>query len=420
MAEQQKRPGADISDLKARLGLKQPAGAPPSPAAAPRPTGSHAVMPQQPGAAPGRAAAPAGVPAASRPPAAAPASHGVSPTSAPRAAAPSAAAPSAAAAKVHDPFAAMKPQAGAMFDLRTIDDGRPVESVQAKGGKGGMIITGIVGLIAFGVGAGFGGAAIGRKAYNSANVAAKAVKVELDSMQKTLTQIGTALNLSQQRLAAEKKDAVAYDPKLIDELKTVKLDPRPDTNKIFRVNYYLLEDMVVDRLFNYYYDSIALYGEVERHIKKTDADKETLKAAADKAGTEAQKTEAKYGVVFDTAGKLTVANLVEVGKVVCKSGGEDCPNAADMEGFEVRAGLGSAWYKRKVASKSDGERVVPLKPTPLMDAVMSGSPDQVRVEAYRQRVANLRGVAARLSVAQKELFEGVNKSAGRPDLFTLF
>ena len=75
---------------------------------------------------------------------------------------------------------------------------------------------------------------------------------------------------------------------------------------------------------------------------------------------------------------------------------------------------------RKAGGKLDSDKVIPLKPTPLMDAVMSGSPDQVRQEAYKQRTANMRAIVGRLTSTQKELFEGMNKAAARPDVFTPF
>ena len=62
--------------------------------------------------------------------------------------------------------------------------------------------------------------------------------------------------------------------------------------KIFRVDYFRLPDADVDKLFNYYYDSIALYGEVERHIKRTRADAESLKAYADKSAGQTRRTTA--------------------------------------------------------------------------------------------------------------------------------
>ena len=310
----------------------------------------------------------------------------------------------------------MKPQAG-VFDLRTIDDGQPAANVRSGRGKAALFASLIVGIAGFALGAGMGMATVGRANMNTANHAAKTVKTELDSMQKTLTQIGTAMAMSQQRLGKEKKDALSYDPAFIADLEKIKLDPRPDTSKIFRVDYFRLEDVVVDRLFNYYYDSIALYNETERHIKKTKADQESLAAFSTKQA--AAGAEKNYGVVFDTSSKIIVGNLVEVGEQVCKNSSKDCA-AADLEGFKVRSNTGAPWVNRKSGGKIDTDKVVPLKPTPLMDAVMSGSPDQVRNEAYKQRVANMRAITSRLTSSQKELFEGLNKAASRPDVFAPF
>ena len=388
--DQNRKPGAppakDISDLKARLGLKRPDAAAPAPGPGPavaRPTGTMpAGFPQ----APGRAQMPGAA---------------------------SAAAPVAPAA--HDPYAGMKPQQG-VFDLRTIDDGAPVENVRSGRGKAAIVTAVIVGALGFALGVGLGMSGVGRANMNTANHAAKTVKAELDEMQKTLTQVGTAMAYSQQRLGQQKKDALDYDPGLIADLEKVKLDPRPDTSKIFRVDYFRLEDIVVDRLFNYYYDTIALYNEVERHIKKTHADAESLQAYLAKTAASSQKN---YGIVFDTSSKVIVGNLVEIGDQVCKNGGKEC-GANDLDGFQVRVNTGAPFVPKKATGKLDVSNVVPIKPTPLMDAVMAGSPDQVRAEAYKQRTANIRSLVSRLTAGQKELFEGIDKAAARPDVFTIF
>jgi hypothetical protein len=309
----------------------------------------------------------------------------------------------------------MKPQQGQpRFDIRSIDDGMPVEKVKSGGGKAVIATSFVVGILAFAFGAGLGISSVGRANMNTANRAARTVKTELDSMQKTLTQIGQAMAMSQQRLGAAKKEPTAYDPKLTEDLKQVKLDPRPDTAKIFRVDYYRLVDVVVDHLFNYYYDSIALYGEVERHIRKTDNDAAVLKTVAEK---DSGKQSKNYGVVFDTSGKVPVANLVEVGEQVCKDGTATC-TADKLEGFNIRINTGGKAFVKKVNLKPDG--MVPIKPTDLLDAVMSGSPDQVRAESYKQRVVAMRMLLARLNGAQKELFDGVEKAASRPDVFAPF
>jgi hypothetical protein len=394
--DQNRKPGAppakDISDLKARLGLKRPdAGPAGGPAPAPGPAAAG------PAAAPRPAGLPAGFPQA------------------PGRAMPQAAPQPAAPPPAHDPYAGMKPQQG-VFDLRTIDDGAPVENVRSGRGKAAMVMLAIVGVVAFALGAGMGMANVGRANMNTANHAAKTVKAEVEKMQKTLTEIGTAVAMSQQRQARDKKDPLDYDPQLIAELEKIKLDPRPNTATIFRVDFYRLPDADVDRLFNYYYDTIALYNEVDRHIKKTRADAESLKAYAEKSAAATQKN---YGLVFDSSGKLVVGNLVEIGEQVCKGGGKDC-GADALSGFQVRINTGAPWVEKKATGKLDAGNVVPIKPTPLMDAVMAGSPDQVRQEAYKQRTANIRGIVGRLTATQKELFEGINKAAARPDVFTLF
>ena len=332
------------------------------------------------------------------------------------------AAPQPVAPAFNDPFAAMRPPEGKHFDLHSVaDDGRPSVSVQKGGGMASRIILIIAVIIAGAVGFGFGASAVGRRMFNAANFGAKRVKAELDEMQKTVTQIGSAVAMSQQRLAGEKKDPLSYDLRLISELEMVKLDPRPDTSRIFKVNYYLLEDLAVDRLMTYYYDTINLYGEVERHIKRTHADKTTLEAFAakmsEKGGADAGKPAVNYGVVFSSSGKLAIGNLVEMGKPVCKGGGDTC-GAADYEGFQIRSNTGAPWSPRKIGPKPEGDKVVPIERTPLFEAVMSGSPEQVRMEQYKQRYNNIRQILARLGSTRKELGDAIDKAAARPDLFT--
>jgi hypothetical protein len=317
-----------------------------------------------------------------------------------------------------NPYAGMKAPKGG-FDLRSADDGLPAANVRSGRGKAVLFASVLVGAGAFVLGGWAGVISVGRSNYNTANSAARSVKAEIEGMQKTLGQIGAVLADSDKRLKAEKREPLAYDPQMIANLEKIKLDPRPNTAKIFRVDYFRLPDADVDKLFNYYYDSIALYADVERHIKRTKADAESLKTYADKAAA-AGNAEKHYGVVFDNSqGKLIVANLVEVGDPVCKGGGKDCP-AADMTGFKVRSNTGAPWVDRKSTAKLDLGNVVPMKPTPFMDAVMTGSPDQVRQENYKQRVKNLGELWRRTATNQKELLEGITKDATRPDIWTVF
>jgi hypothetical protein len=398
--EQPKKPGPrDITDLKARLGLNKGAAAPAAPPpAAPR------------GGFPGPAAQPPAPTGAQQfynpapPPGAPPPGmhgHGM--------------APGQPAPMHHDPFAAMRPPAGQTFDLRPVEDLQPVAKVNRGGLVGLLMIAGIVLVVGAVIGY-FSGITMGaRHAWNATNRGAKVVAKQLQEMQKTVTQIDTAVGQSMQRAASEKRDRLGYDPRIIEELEKVKLDPRPDTSEIFRVDYMRLENLAVDNLMAYYYDTIALYTEVDGHVKRTKADKDSLAAFAAKQG---EKSQANYGVVFAGGGKMVIANLVEVGAPVCKGGGTDC--AADqLEGFQIRGNSGGSWSTRKVAAKPEGNIVVPLDRTPLLESVMAGSPDQARMEQYRQRYAKILLLLARLKQTQKPLVESINKAAARPDMFTL-
>jgi hypothetical protein len=340
--------------------------------------------------------------------------QGSGPVAAPR---PVAAAPAAAPQPAGlNPYSGMKaPQGG--FDLRTIDDGVPAANVRSGRGKATLFASALVGAAAFVLGGWAGIVGVARSNQNTANHAAQAVKKEIDGMQKTLTQIAAVMADSRSRLAKDKKDPGTYDPPLIANLEKIKLDPRPNTATIFRVDYFRLPDADVDKLFTYYYNSIALYGEVEKHIKKSKADAESLKSYAEKSGSQTAKN---YGVVFDNSGgKFIVANLVEIGDQVCKNGGKEC-GANDLTGFKVRSNTGAPWVDRKSGGKLDSGNVIPMKPTPFMDAVMTGSPDQVRQESYKQRVSTIMATLSTISSAHKELAAGVEKAAARPDIWTVF
>jgi hypothetical protein len=392
--EQPKKPGPrDITDLKARLGLARgpaPGGQPaaPPPGRAPFPgagTGPVPGPPPQPfqGSGPPPGAYPPGM-----------AGHGAPPAM--------------------DPYAAMRPPPGRTFDLRPVDDGMPAQNVRSGGFRAAFVFGIITALVGGVLGVGFGMTQSGRRAYNETNKAAKRVKTELEAMHKTVTQVALAVAQSSQRQQGDRSRAV-YDPKLVEDLEKIKLDPRPDTSRIFKVDYFRLPDLAVDNLMSYYYDSIAVYGEVERFIKRSKADKASLEAFAAK---QAQTGNANYGVVFAGGGKMVLANLVEVGKPVCKGGGEEC--AADqLEGFQIRSNSGANWSTRKVGSKPEGNILVPLDRTPLLESAMAGSPDQARMEQYRIRYAAIQLLLARIANTHKQLLEAINTASARPDMFSL-
>jgi hypothetical protein len=114
-----------------------------------------------------------------------------------------------------------------------------------------------------------------------------------------------------------------------------------------------------------------------------------------------------------------LATLVEMGQQICKGkeGATDCP-VNDLE-FQIRSGAGAPWNQRKVGTKPAGDIVAPIDHTPLLDAAMAGSPDQVRYEQYRIRCGNIQLLLARMAQVEKQLLEDVAKASERGDLFSL-
>ena len=72
-----------------------------------------------------------------------------------------------------------------------------------------------------------------------------------------------------------------------------------------------------------------------------------------------------------------------------------------------------------MAPKPEGNTVVPLEPTPLLETVMAGSPDQARMEQYRIRLANIQLLLARIAASHKELASALDTAAARSDMFEL-
>jgi len=76
--------------------------------------------------------------------------------------------------------------------------------------------------------------------FNQSQLRRQAVKTELDDMQKTITEITTKVNMSSQRLAANKPRATRLRLQADRGSGAGEAGPRPDTSRIFKVNYYLL------------------------------------------------------------------------------------------------------------------------------------------------------------------------------------
>lgn len=380
MEDNTKKGARDISDLKARLGLKKTAVQ----QAASAPTGGEAAgqVPSPPGfQSPGGEGEPATAPEAQGPP-----------PPDPR----------------RDPFAAtpMQPMYGYGMPLPGVDDGNPVTPISQPTAWGRVAGIGI--LVAVVLAGGFisGRSCKAREDYNMTTQQAGEISAEVDKLAKVLSQISDRINQSKEALAGNP------DTKLAEDLAGLNLT-EPDNKKLFHTNYYSLEDLAIDRLFNYYNDTIYLYKAIRENGKKTDGDKDAIERYTKDAAAKGDKN---YGVILDGSQAIPVANLVEMGSLVCPKEGEtNC--APDVMKFKYRVQSGGEWSQRPVKGKPN-EVVTPIFRTPLFSQLASGNPDMLAAQASARRTAEIRLLVAKLMGEQKELLESLKRSADRPKVFT--
>src|SRR5439155_20865641 len=132
---------------------------------------------------------------------------------------------------------------------------------------------------------------------------AEDIKAQVDKMSKTLAVINEKIASSQD--AAKGNPDVA----LAAELAGLELK-KPETDKLFKTNYYYMEDLVIDRLFNYYNDTMILYNIINQHGKKTENDKDAIESFI-KSG--AGKGDKNYAVTLDLSGAIPLAHFAEIG-----------------------------------------------------------------------------------------------------------
>lgn len=406
----QKKPGTrDLSDLKARLGLAKPEPAAPQPAA-PHPAAPVAHQPAQPYA---PAAQPVAAPPGVVPP------PGIAPPPGYPAPQPAAQPPPDVR---RDPFAQAAPARQAAA-APIVDAGPPIEIPKEKKRPTKLIIAFvIVALVPLMVGYACGRIYASRVLFNKGIEDAGKIKNQVEQMAKINKRVAEVLHESRLR----NQNKIKYDEKLIEDLKEI-LRASPDANaekakkrqdELFRTNYAMMESIVIDRLFNYYNNTIRLMAELEDFLRKAEDSRELLMKYVD----EMSKEERKYGVVFaEDAGKYYLAQMVEVGDIVCADPKAKSCAKEDITGFNVRTGMGGAWAPRpgKPSGKAGRitEIVIPIIPDEFFRQIVVGRPGYLAFKDFVNQFGRLTAIAALLARDERELSKDLGKAAGRDRLF---
>ena len=417
MSQSRKKSGGrDISDLKARLGLKK--GGPAS-----RKQRGGVVAP------PGMKSKPSAVPV---PPGAKPPAPEI---------------PSAS----DDPFAAMNALAAVGVaqqhakgpEIIVVNDGAPVENVETKSRvvsiakyAGMVLVPLVVGIIV-------GQISQSAKGVNNTIKAAGVLNKDVKTIR-----LGIQDNILNPLLTAQERGEKGAGFKINDKELTEALDgkdklPVVDPEVAFTAYMFDLDEKLRADVLYFYSKADALNKAVEAHVQKakadakgmTDGDKQLLDA---KLGEEEnaylfKALYTQYAIYFDMpkqGDKEKIefgARLVELGPPVCQdrkaSTTGKCPQTI---GFGYRVSSGAPGWELKELGNPTAEgtiptkKLLPLVKTPLLDELIKGGTPSVAAVGYLQRVQDLFVQADELVKFGNGLEKALKSKANQGESFTFF
>lgn len=397
MTQSTKRPGAkDISELKARLGLKKagPAAAK-GPAGMVAPPGARAggVIPAPPGAQPPR--------------------------------------PQIPDAK-EDPFGAMNAIAAhgaqaAQPQIVVVNDGTPVEQVQGKA-RAKIAVLAAVGVVALVFGIAVGKISSGAKNYNRTIDDAAKIRDDVKKVRDGL--IGIQQTLANAKLRTNGK-YVPGDSKLLAELEALPA-LQPNIDVVFDSFMYDLQPELVAAILSFYVQTIELNELIKNHIQ--------LSKDGAKALTDAQKKMQGFNPLGYAAllempvegaqglEQFARLKLVQISAPVCD--GETSPSETGcagkkISGFRYRPDELGPWGVKKVASAEDGavaaDGIVVLDPSSaVLKQIIKGGEPTIAEVGYLDRMKKIDQRVTELIDSQKAIESRLNAKANEGHKFTFF
>jgi hypothetical protein len=323
-----KRPARDLSDLKARLGINKggQTGAQPS---VPGPPGTSQAQPAvRPQSAPGMPPGATGPAMPVVPPMTSPA-HPAAPAVEPK----------------RDPYASARAQVAAA--ATPIVDAGPLLDIPEQRKSKLPLIGAIIAVLVIGLAAGhvFGRISHARVLYNKTLDDADKIKGHVQKLAQFETRVVDVLKESGKR----NQGKLTYDAKLVGDLSALNDAPEASPegrkrleNALFRTNYAMMEDLLINRLFSYYNNSLRLMNAIRAFVTHAEQQKNEIQTYQESDSN----AERNFGLVISEAkGNFFLGNLVELGPWVCpdKQATEQgkC-KGQDVTGFKVRPPAASA------------------------------------------------------------------------------
>ena len=401
MSQTSKRPGAkDISELKARLGLKKS-----GPAAAK--AGGGVIAP--PGARLGGGAIPA--PPGARPPQ-----------------------PVIPDAK-EDPFGAMNALAAhgatqAQPQIVVVNDGVPVEQVHGRSRARLGIYAGLV-MIPLILGIAVGKISAGAKTYNVTIDDAGNILKDITKVRDGL--VGIQVVLQQAKLKS-KAGFVANDAKLTNELAQLPA-LQPNIDVVFKSHLYDMDPQLVAAVLSFYVDLLDLNTMIKNHVEASKNAEKVIKK-----GQVAVQSFRQSAGPFGYAGLVTVpsdddqkqggmakVDVVQLGSPICE--GDKRPSdqgcqGKKVAGFRYRSDETGPWQVKKIATSDkdsvSADSLVMLGFNKALLQLVQGGDATVAEAGYLERVKKIDDRVSDLIEQQKAISSRLTNKANEAKKFTWF
>lgn len=398
MSQSSKRPGAkDISDLKARLGLKKSGPGAAKGGVAPPGARAGGVIPAPPGAQPPR--------------------------------------PHIPDAK-EDPFGAMNALAahGATVarpqEIIVVQDDASVERVQKKA-RARMYILGGVMLVPLIIGVAIGQVAHRAKTYNRVIEDAGKIREDIKKQREGLIRIQQVLVGAKERGRGKLPPG---DPKLTAELAALQLAP-PNIDVVFHSFMYDLPQELVAATLSFYVESIELQQLIKTHVKLSkDADRALKKGQENKTKFLSSAGQFGYGGLIETpsedeqkSGAPPKVQIVQLGAPVCE--GEKAPNEQGCGGkkvtaFRYRPDQNGPWGVKKASSVEGAnvvaDAIVALDFNKVLLDIVNGGEASVAEASYTARITEIEEKVNQLLESEKGISSRLNNKANESKKFTFF
>ncbi|MCP4449666.1 MAG: hypothetical protein GY811_30700 [Myxococcales bacterium] len=418
MSQTSKRPGArDISDLKARLGLKKsntaaPGGAPVAapPGAAPQPPAPAGIVPP-----PGtniQGSIPA-VPGGAPPP-------GIAHTQ-------QAHVPDASS----DPFGAMSAMAqnaavGAAPQIVVVNDGSNVESVAKKNSAAAIGRTVAMILLPLVAGIVMGKIGSGANQYNQVIADAKPIMEDVKVVRGGLTEMAAVLERGKQT-----GKFIPGDDALTKSLASLEAVVTND-ELVYESSLYHLESNVSREIYTFYSDIHTLNAMLKDHLREAKKESKILKEGAAKyKGFNPMA----YGALLQippaeesAAGASVTMRMVQLGGPVCEGETKPNPKGCDGQpftGFAHRDDETGGWKVNKIpvpgAKAVPGDSVVMLDPTSKsIKQIITGGQATLAEIAYGKRIDAIDAKVTQLLDTGKTIQNVLNEKSNESTKFNFF